>query len=221
MTKPKIKEKTISIPVSESIGAVSAVIVEPPSCIAMMTLAHGAGAGMNHTFMVRLVQALAERSIGTIRFNFPYMEHGKKRPDMPPAAHKTIEQVIEYTSKHYPALPLFVSGKSFGGRMTSQLLSKKTFAPVKGIIFYGFPLHPAGAPAIDRAEHLHDITIPMLFLQGTRDALAEWSLITKVSASLSTAKLVAFEGADHSFKAKKVELIPELADATQSFIQSL
>lgn len=221
MTKPKIKEKTISIPVSESIGAVSAVILEPASCTAIMTLAHGAGAGMNHTFMVRLAQALAERSIGTIRFNFPYMEQGKKRPDMPPRAHKAIEQVIEYTSKHYPALPLFVSGKSFGGRMTSQLLAKKTFSSVKGIIFYGFPLHPAGAPAIDRAEHLRDITIPMLFLQGTRDALAEWDLMTKVSASLSTAKLVSFEGADHSFKAKKVELIPELADATQSFIQTL
>jgi predicted alpha/beta-hydrolase family hydrolase len=221
MTKPKIKEKTISVPVSESIGAVSAVILEPASCTAMMTLAHGAGAGMNHTFMVRLAQALAERSIGTIRFNFPYMEQGKKRPDMPPTAHKAIEEVIEYTSKHYPALPLFVSGKSFGGRMSSQLLAKKTYSQVKGIIFYGFPLHPAGAPAIDRADHLRDITIPMLFLQGTRDALAEWSLITKVSASLSTAKLVSFEGADHSFKAKKTELIPELADATQSFIQSL
>jgi predicted alpha/beta-hydrolase family hydrolase len=221
MTKPKIKEKTISIPVSESIGAVSAVIVEPALSTAMMTLAHGAGAGMNHTFMVRLAQALAERSIGTVRFNFPYMENGKKRPDVPATAHKTIEQVIGYTSKHYPALPLYVSGKSFGGRMTSQLLAKQQFSSVKGIIFYGFPLHPAGAPAIDRAEHLHDITIPMLFLQGTRDALAEWSLITKVTSSLANAKLVSFEGADHSFKAKKIELIPELADATQSFIESI
>lgn len=221
MTKPKIKEKTISIPVSESIGAVSAVIVEPASCTAMMTLAHGAGAGMNHTFMVRLAQALAERSIGTVRFNFPYMENGKKRPDVPATAHKTIEQVIGYTSKHYPALPLYVSGKSFGGRMSSQLLAKQQFSSVKGIIFYGFPLHPAGAPAIDRSEHLHDITIPMLFLQGTRDALAEWSLITKVTSSLANAKLVSFEGADHSFKAKKIELIPELADATQSFIESI
>lgn len=221
MTKPKIREKTISISVSESIGAVSTVIFEPASCKAMMTLAHGAGAGMNHTFMVRLAQALAELGIGTVRFNFPYMEQGKKRPDVPATAHKTIEQVIEYTSQHYPALPLYVSGKSFGGRMTSQLLAKKTFAPVKGIIFYGFPLHPAGDPSIERSEHLHDITIPMLFLQGTRDALAEWSLINKVTSSLRTAKLVSFEGADHSFKAKKIELIPELAEATHSFIQSL
>lgn len=221
MTKPKISEKTVSILVSESIGAVSASILEPASCIAMMTLAHGAGAGMNHTFMVRLTHALAELSIGTIRFNFPYMEHGRKRPDMPATAHKTIEQVIEYTLQHYPALPLYVSGKSFGGRMTSQLLAKKTFSQVKGIIFYGFPLHPAGKPATERSEHLHDITIPMLFLQGTKDALAEWSLITKVTSSLSTAKLVSFEGADHSFKAKKTELIPELAEATHSFIQSI
>lgn len=221
MTKPKFSEKTVSIPVSESIGAVSASIFEPASCIGMMTLAHGAGAGMNHTFMVRLSQTLAELSIGTIRFNFPYMEHGKKRPDMPATAHKTIEQVIEYTSQHYPALPLYASGKSFGGRMTSQLLAKKTFSQVKGIIFYGFPLHPAGEPAIERSEHLHDITIPMLFLQGTKDALAQWDLINKVTSSLSTAKLVHFEGADHSFKVKKNELISELAEATLSFIQSI
>jgi predicted alpha/beta-hydrolase family hydrolase len=221
MTKPKVTEKILHIPVSESIGAVSAVILEPSSCTAMMTLAHGAGAGMNHTFMVRLAQTLAELSIGTIRFNFPYMEHGKKRPDMPATAHKTIEQIIEFTEQHYPALPLYVSGKSFGGRMTSQLLAKKTFSQVKGIIFYGFPLHPAGAPAVDRSEHLHEVAIPMLFLQGTKDTLAQWDLITKVTSSLSAAKLISFEGADHSFKVKKNELIPELAEATRSFIQSL
>jgi predicted alpha/beta-hydrolase family hydrolase len=213
--------KKVKIFISDSIGEVSASILEPPAMVAMMTLAHGAGAGMNHSFMVRLAEALADLSIGTIRFNLPYMEQGKKRPDTPAVAHKAIERVIEYTIEHYPGMPLFVSGKSFGGRMTSQLLSKKTFDKVKAIIFYGFPLHPAGAPAIERAEHLQHIPIPMLFLQGTRDALSELSLITKVCAALPKAKLVSFEGADHSFKVKKDKLIQELAEATQAFAQSI
>ncbi|HEY9044404.1 MAG TPA: alpha/beta family hydrolase [Ohtaekwangia sp.] len=220
MKELQVVETDLKIVVSESIGEVSASILEPPSMKAMMLLAHGAGAGMAHIFMVKLAHALAKLSIGTIRYNFPYTEQGKKRPDTPAVAHKTIEQVILYTADAYKSSPLFVSGKSFGGRMTSQLLAKKSFDKVQGIVFYGFPLHPAGDPSIERAEHLQNIHLPMLFLQGSRDALAEWDLISNVCATLPTAKLVRFEGADHSFKAGKKDVVPELAEATDAWLQT-
>src|SRR5271154_3198551 len=140
-------KKEISIPVSDSIGKVSALVTEPGNIHAVLVLAHGAGAGMRHRFLESLSDALSELSIGTVRFNFPYMENGKKRPDPPAIAEKTVEKVIGFAHDLYPHLPLVAGGKSFGGRMTSQRLSKECPAFVKGIVFYGFPLHPSGAPS--------------------------------------------------------------------------
>jgi len=164
---------------------------------------------------------LAKKEIATLRYNFPYMENGKKRPDVPAVATKTVEMVLNKANELFPEASIFASGKSFGGRMSSQCLSKNSPDFVKGIVFYGFPLHPAGAPAIDRAEHLKQVKVPMLFLQGTRDALAELSLMQKVSSGLKKASLVLFEGADHSFKSGKKEFIPELAAATEKWIAEL
>jgi predicted alpha/beta-hydrolase family hydrolase len=186
-----------------------------------MTLAHGAGAGMHHVFMVTLANSLAAANIATLRFNFPFTENKKGRPDTPVVAHQTIEAAILKARELFPKLPLFVSGKSFGGRMSSQYLSAHPDAKVKGIIFYGFPLHPQGKPSTERAEHLKDIKIPMLFLQGTRDELATWDLIEPVCASLPLAELVKIEGADHAFKAGKQNTIQILTDKTKDWIEKI
>ncbi len=216
-----MNSQSLSLLVSPDIGTVSAehIIAEKSNCI--MTLAHGAGAGMDHSFMVSLANTLAEAGIATLRFNFPFIEHKKGRPDMPAVAHKTIEAAILKAYELYPLLPLFVSGKSFGGRMSSQYLSVDTNHLVKGIIFYGFPLHPLGKPSVERAEHLKDVKIPMLFLQGTRDALATLSLIESVCSSLPKATLIKIEGADHAFKAGKQNIVNVLADATAEWIENI
>jgi len=214
----KFVSKPLSIFISEKIGEVSALIIEPPVCRVMLVLAHGAGAGMTHRFMETFAIALAERNVGTLRYNFPYMERGQRRPDPPAIAEKTAAMVIEKAYELYPTLPLLAGGKSFGGRMTSQRVSKECPEFVKGIVFVGFPLHPAGAPATIRADHLRSITIPMLFLQGTRDALADLALVEDVCAKLPSSTLMTFDGADHSFKAGKRELIPELAEAAVNWM---
>ena len=183
-----------------------------------MTMAHGAGAGMNHEFMVAISKSLAEKDIATLRFNFPFMENKKGRPDSPAIAHKTIEAAIKKVHELFPALPVFVSGKSFGGRMSSQYLATQAAADVKGIVFIGFPLHQSGKPSVDRAEHLKSVKVPMLFLQGTRDELASYDLIEQVCASLKLATLITIEGANHAFKAGKKEIIPVLADAIKAWI---
>ncbi len=189
---------------------------EKPVCV--LTLAHGAGAGMHHSFMVALAQALAERNIASLRFNFPFMEHKKGRPDPPAIAHQTIARAVQHARENYPMLPVLLSGKSFGGRMSSQFMSLQPDAPVNGIVLYGFPLHAIKKPSTDRAEHLKQVTQPMLFLQGTRDSLAEWPLIEQVCSSLSNATLVKLEGADHSFKKGKENLVPILADHTKEWL---
>jgi predicted alpha/beta-hydrolase family hydrolase len=213
--------KQISITVSNSIGNISGLILEPKPCKAMIVLAHGAGAGMTHKFMESLAAELASLSMGTLRYNFPYMENGKKRPDPPAIAEKTVEAALNKTQELFSSIPVYSGGKSFGGRMTSHRLSKECPAFVKGIIFFGFPLHAAGNPSTDRAAHLANIHIPMLFLQGTRDALAELSLIEKVCSGLPTATLTKFEGADHSFKSGKKDFVSELASATDQWVNSL
>ncbi len=197
--------------VSKSIGSISAELTSPEKPNAILTLAHGAGAGMNHPFMTSMANELAKNNIATLRFNFAYMEQKKKRPDVPAVAHKAIEAAANKAHELFPKIPLFLSGKSFGGRMSSQFLSAQKPSIVNGIIFFGFPLHPAGKPGIDRAEHLKEVKVPMLFLQGTRDTLAEWDLIEKVTSELPQATLIKFEGADHSFKKGKENLIPALA----------
>lgn len=190
-----------------------------PGCI--ITLAHGAGADMNHTFMETLAAGLADAGIASLRFNFPFTEQQKKRPDSPAVAHATIEAAINKAISLFPDLPLFVSGKSFGGRMSSQYLSLNPRKDVKGLIFFGFPLHQPGKPSIDRAAHLHDVKLPLLFLQGTKDTLASIDLMETLCKSLKKATLVKFEGADHSFKAGKKEVIPLLVEATQKWVAKI
>jgi uncharacterized protein len=149
------------------------------------------------------------------------MEQKKKRPDFPAVAHKVVEAAIHKAHELFPKLPLLAGGKSFGGRMTSQFLSSIQASYVKGIVFVGFPLHPAGKPSADRAAHLKNVKIPMLFLQGTKDTLAEWHLIANVCAELPLSKLIRLEGADHSFKAvKKQNLIPVLASEISQWIDA-
>ena len=187
----------------------------------LYVFAHGAGAGMDHPFMVRLSSALAGMNIGTLRYNFPYMQKGSKRPDPPAIAEKTVNRAIASAGDLFPAVPLLAGGKSFGGRMTSQALSKAADSSVKGLIFTGFPLHAAGKPGTGRADHLATVQIPMLFLQGTRDALAEMSLMEEICARHPGATLKKFEGADHSFKAGKEDLIPMLAAAIRSWASNI
>lgn len=210
---------TISLPVSSAIGSVSAVSMLPNNAKCMLTLAHGAGAGMHHPFMQQLSEALFERQVATLRFNFPFMENEKRRADVPAIAHKTVEAAIRYAQEAHPSLPVFASGKSFGGRMSSQYLALQPGSAVRGIIFYGFPLHPAKKPSIERAEHLKSVIQPMLFLQGTKDALAEWKLVESVCASLDNATLVKIDGADHAFKKGKENLIPLLAGKTIEWME--
>lgn len=211
--------RSLQITVSPVIGKVSAILVAPANATAILTLAHGAGAGMEHIFMEQLSARLAEAGIATLRFNFPFAEHKKGRPDTPAVAHQTIEAAIAKAQSLYPDLPLFVSGKSFGGRMSSQYVAANQPKGIKGLIFYGFPLHPAGKPGIDRAEHLKEVKVPMLFLQGTKDTLATWDLIESVTGSLKKATLVKLEGADHSFKAGKTDTIAMLTAATQQWVE--
>jgi uncharacterized protein len=151
-------------------------------------------------------------------FNFTYRQNCNKRPDPAPVAEKTISIVWEKASELFPSVPLFGAGKSFGGRMSSHVLSKTPMPFIKGLIFVGFPLHAPGQPSTSRADHLKSVPVPMLFLQGTRDALADIKLIRQVTGGLKAATLVTFEGADHSFKAGKTVLIPELVEATSTWI---
>jgi len=209
-----MKTRSLVIKVSGIVGSVSAECITPKETKCVVTLAHGAGAGMNHVFMVELSKCLAEAGIATLRFNFPFMENKKGRPDTPAVAHATIEKAIAKAEKLFPGLSIFAAGKSFGGRMTSQLLSANHDTPVEGIIFYGFPLHPPGKPSIERAEHLKSVKVPMLFLQGSRDEFATWELIQKVCKSLRLAELVRIEGANHAFKAGKLNTIEILTNAT-------
>lgn len=210
--------KKFTINVSKEIGKVSAISIAPSKPIAVLTLAHGAGAGMEHLFMENLAARLFEVGIATVRFNFPFMENKKGRPDSPAVAHATIAAAIAKTGKLFPTVPLFVAGKSFGGRMSSQLLSAAHDDNVKGLIFYGFPLHQPGKPSLERAEHLKKVKVPMLFLQGTRDALATWEMMEKLCKSLRKTKLVKLEGADHSFKAGKKDIIGMLIAETKAWL---
>jgi predicted alpha/beta-hydrolase family hydrolase len=215
-----MKTQSITFKVSDSIGEVSAIVFLPDNPKAMLALAHGAGAGMTHNFMEKLATQLADRGIGTFRYNFPFMEHGKKRPDVAPVAEKTVGAALDCAQSLTPAgVPVYAAGKSFGGRMSARYLSANEKGFVKGIVFYGFPLHAAGAPSTERAEHLANVKIPMLFLQGTRDALAQIGLITEVCSKLPTATLVTFEGADHSFKKGKKEFLEELVEATDTWLK--
>ena len=216
-----MKTKSLSLKISPSVGAVSAECIIPEKSTCIMTLAHGAGAGMHHSFMVTLAQLLSEQGIATMRFNFPFAENKKGRPDTPAVAHQAIEAIIVKAQKLFPDLSLFVAGKSFGGRMTSQYLSAHPHPEIKGIVFYGFPLHPPGKPSTERAEHLKEVKIPMLFLQGTKDELATWNLIESVCSSLKLATLIKIEGANHAFKAGKQNILQLLAGTTKDWVEKM
>jgi uncharacterized protein len=162
--------------------------------------AHGAGAGMAHAFMSAVAEGLAARGIATLRYNFPYMERGSKRPDPPKVAHAAVRAAVAEAALRWPDVPLFAGGKSFGGRMTSQAQAIEALPGVRGLVFVGFPLHPAGKPSDDRAAHLAEVKVPMLFLQGTRDELADFPLLQGVVQRLhDRATLERFDEADHSF----------------------
>jgi predicted alpha/beta-hydrolase family hydrolase len=184
--------------------AVSGLIVQPPQPRACYVFAHGAGAGMSHSSMETVAAGLGRRGIATLRYQFPYMEKGGKRPDPPAVAHAAVRAAVDEAGRRFPALPKIAGGRSFGGRMTSQAQALSALPGVSGLAFFGFPLHPAGKPSSDRAKHLSDVVIPMLFLQGTRDALAEASLLEPVVKGLgSRATLHWLEAADHSFHVLK------------------
>jgi predicted alpha/beta-hydrolase family hydrolase len=179
---------------------VSGLWLAPEQSHAVYVFAHGAGAGMRHAFMEAVAQGLAGRGIATLRYQFPYMERGSRRPDAPPLAQATVRAAVGVAAQRTPALPLFAGGKSFGGRMTSQAQAAAPMPGVRGLVFLGFPLHPAGEPSGDRAAHLADVQVPMLFLQGTRDELAQLSLLQPLVARLGEhARLHAVADADHSF----------------------
>jgi predicted alpha/beta-hydrolase family hydrolase len=179
---------------------VSGLLQTPPRARACYVLAHGAGAGMTHPFLAAVAAELSQRGIATLRYQFPYMERGGKRPDPPAVAHATVRAAVDAARRSLPDLPLIAGGKSFGGRMTSQAQAKAPLPGVSGLAFLGFPLHPAGQPSQDRAEHLFDVKVPMLFLQGTRDTLAELDQLEPLCRALgSRATLKLFQDADHSF----------------------
>jgi uncharacterized protein len=181
-------------------GHVSALLVRPDAPRACFVFAHGAGAGMTHSFMEAFANGLGERDIASLRYQFPYMEKGSKRPDPPGIAQATARAAVTKAAQSFPGLALIAGGKSFGGRMTSQAQAAAPLPGVRGLAFIGFPLHPAGKPSTDRADHLAKVNIPMLFLQGTRDGLAEVALIEGVVQRLgSRATLHLVDGADHSF----------------------
>jgi hypothetical protein len=183
-------------------GQVSGLLLRPDGAKALYLLAHGAGAGMTHRAMESNAQGLAERGIATLRYQFPYMEKGSRRPDPPKVAHAAVRAAAAEAQRLARDLPLFAGGRSFGGRMTSQAQAIAPLPGVRGLAFLGFPLHPAGKPGIERAEHLEGVEVPMLFISGDRDALAELALLRGVVVQRGDrATLHVVREADHSFKA--------------------
>ncbi len=216
--------------VSITVGkdTVSGLWLAPAAPRATLVLAHGAGAGMTHRGMTTVAEGLAQRGVATLRYQFPYMEHGSKRPDAPPVAQAAVRAAVVEAARHAGDLPLFAGGRSFGGRMTSQAQAAAPLPGVRGLVFFAFPLHPAGKPDDARAKHLADVTVPMLFLQGTRDALAELHLLRPVVTRLAPrATLRLAEEADHSFHVpaksgrKDTEVLAELLDAAVEWMMAV
>lgn len=219
--------RSLKVPLGDS-ESVSGLLVVPAQPRACLVLAHGAGAGMSHPFMNAIAGELATCAIATLRYQFPYMERGTKRPDPPRVAHAAVRAAVDAAASELPGLPLFAGGKSFGGRMTSQAQAASALPNVRGLVFVGFPLHPAGQPSSERATHLDAVALPMLFLQGTRDELADLALVRALVDRLgarATLRIVA--DADHSFHVRKssgwsdAQVIAELARATADWIGTL
>lgn len=191
----------------------------------MYVFAHGAGAGMNHPFMLRASEALEARGIATHRYEFPYIQAKKSRPDPPAVAEEAVRKAVAEAAQRHPGLPILAGGKSFGGRMTSQAQGSQPMPGVRGLVFFGFPLHPPGKPGTSRAEHLMSVDVPMLFLQGTRDEFATPELLRGVVERLGQrATLHLIEEGDHSFKVPKRtgktegDVMEELANAVQNWV---
>ena len=225
--KPTVPAKPVTIAI-DAAEEVSGLLVLPPAARACYVFAHGAGAGMTHPFMSAFAGELADRGIATLRYQFPYMERGSRRPDAPLVAHATVRAAVTVASRLAPGLPLFAGGKSFGGRMTSQAQAAAPLSRVRGIVFVGFPLHPAGKPADSRAAHLFDVRIPMLFLQGTRDELAMLELLRPVVERLGArATLAVVDDADHAFHVpartgrRDEDVLAELANVTARWIRAI
>ena len=219
--------RPVTVDVDDDV-CVSGLLQIPSNAHACYVMAHGAGAGMTHPFMASFANDLATRGIATLRYQFPYMERGSKRPDTPKVAHATVRAAVAAASRLVPELALFAGGKSFGGRMTSQAQAAAPLSDVLGLVFVGFPLHPPGKPADERGAHLFDVQIPMLFLQGTRDELAELPLLKALVAKLGArATLRLLDDADHSFHVpartgrKDPEIRAEVADALAAWIAPL
>jgi predicted alpha/beta-hydrolase family hydrolase len=194
----------LTIDIGPGVGSVSGILQQPSNAWALLVLAHGAGAGMRHPFMSMIADGLAERGMATLRYQFPYMEQGTGRPDRPQVAQATVRAAVAKALELAPQLPLFAGGKSFGGRMTSSAAAESQLKGVRGIVFLGFPLHAPGKPGAERGSHLASVQVPMLFLQGTRDTLADLTLLRGVLKSLgSQATLEVIDGGDHSFKVPK------------------
>jgi predicted alpha/beta-hydrolase family hydrolase len=208
-------------------GAVSGLLLAPKAARAAYVFAHGAGAGMDHPFLAKAAEGLATRGIATLRYQFPYMERGSKRPDSPAVAQAAVRGAVARAAQLLPGTPLFAGGKSFGGRMTSQAQAAQALAGVRGLAFLGFPLHAAGQPSDARAKHLGEVEVPMLFLQGTRDALADSQLMRTLAKRLGQrATLAFFDEADHSFHVpartgrKDTEVLEDVLDTLSQWIKS-
>jgi len=218
----------LSFAAGPSGSRVSGLLLRPDSARVLYVLAHGAGAGMGHRFLETIARALAERGIGTLRYQFPYMERRASRPDPPAVAAATVRAAVAEAARVAPGLPLVAGGKSFGGRMTSTAQAEEPLPGVRGLVFFGFPLHPPGRPGDSRAEHLAQLQIPMLFLQGTRDDFADLKLLKPLVQRLGQrATLHLVEGGDHSFHVLKrsgrtdADVLEELTAAVEEWATRL
>ncbi len=219
---PSAQPATIAVDAKRRVSALLMLPQKPSACF---VFAHGAGAGMQHPFMAAMASALVERDIATVRFQFPYMEAGSRRADVPAVCHATVRAAVEEASQQCPGVPLIAGGRSFGGRMTSQAQAQQPLPAVRGLAFLGFPLHPAGRPSEERAQHLQEVDLPLLFLQGTRDELAELSLLQGVVGRLAPrATLKWMEDADHSFHVparsgrKDAQVVQDLAQTLTDWL---
>jgi uncharacterized protein len=209
-------------------SSVSALLLAPADAWAGYVFAHGAGAGMEHAFMTAFAAGLAGRGVATLRYQFPFMEQGSRRPDAPKVAHAAVRAAVAHAAAALPGVPWFAGGKSFGGRMTSQAEAAAPLQGIEGLVFVGFPLHPAGKPSDERAVHLGEVDRPMLFLQGTRDELATLALLEPLVQRLGArATLVRLEDADHAFHVRArsgrtdVQTLDEMLDATTRWFRSI
>jgi predicted alpha/beta-hydrolase family hydrolase len=225
MNRSDVASVTITV---DNAHSVSGLLLAPASAQACYVLAHGAGAGMLHPFMDVAARELGERGIATLRYQFPYMEQRARRPDPPKLAQATVRAAVAEAARLAPALPLVAGGKSFGGRMTSQAQAASPLPGVRGLAFLGFPLHPAGRPSDERAEHLFAVEVPMLFLQGGRDKLSDLGLLQRLVAQLGErASLRLVQDADHSFRVpartgrKHADVTRDMMDGLAAWILSV